>query len=258
MFSCVATLGAQSTFVAGANKLILEAWVKKGSDYFTPTTLQKLDYVPGFSAVKGKIQGYIADATLGTDAKKAEAMAAYIQKIDGMLHAPLAHGSVQNWGKVFTARAAQETLNTANPGTDPNGGATYEDAQGAWLLLHSQKDKVSNISNTQLYTGVGLTVTVTAQTQAEADQSVPGINWLGLEVVNANVEDNGHVFDKSFLGGATKAVTDATTGKPVSNIDTTGYVDQTPAAAIAKWLSSSGACGTSVNGQADTVNDPKK
>jgi hypothetical protein len=255
MFSCVATLGAQSTFVAGANKLILEAWVKKSSDYFTPATLQKLDMIPGFSAIKSKLHGYIDDTALETDAKKAEAMAAYIQKIDGLLHAPLAHGSVQNWGKVFTARAASETLNTANPPAEPNGGATYEDALGSWLLLHSQKDKVANVSNTQLFTGVGLTVTLTAQKPAETDQSVPGINWLGLEVVNAEVEDNGHVFDKSFLGGKTKAVTDATTGNPVSNIDTTGYADQTPAAAIAKWLSSSGACGTAINGQADTVNN---
>jgi hypothetical protein len=252
MFSCAATIAPQSTFTAGFNKVILDAWVKKGSDIIPADKLALLNAaVPGFSGIKTKIEGYLDDATLDTDAKKADAIAAYIKKIDGVMHIPLAHGGLQNWGKYFTGRFAGETLNTSTE--TPNAGKTIEDAQGAFLVLHGRKDIVANVSNSQVYTGVGASVTAALLNKANAPQAAPGVNWVGLEVQPLDgVSDNNHVSDASFLAGTT--VVDASS-KAVSTVDTANYVGKTPAATIAQFLSATGACGVAINGQADTENN---
>ncbi len=252
MFSCAATIAPQSTFTAGFNKVVLDAWVKKGGDYIPPDTLKLLNAaVPGYAGIKTKIETYLDDATLDTDAKKAAAIAGYIKKIDGVMHIPLAHGGLQNWGKYFSGSFAGQKLNTST--TTPNGGATIEDSQGAFLVLHGRKDKVSSISNSQVYTGVGASVTAALQDKANAPQAAPGINWVGLEVTPLDsVKDNNHVTDASFLAGAT--VVDAAS-KMASNLDTANYVGKTPAGAIGQFLSATGACGVAINGQADTDNN---
>jgi hypothetical protein len=255
MFSCAATIAPQSTFTAGFNKLMLDAWVKKGSDVIPAEKLALLNAaVPGFSGIKTKIESYLDDASLDTDDKKAASIAGYIKKIDGVMHIPLAHGAVQNWGKYFQGRYVNESLNTSTE--TPNGGATIEDAQGAFLVLHGRKDIVSNVSNSQVYTGVGASVTAALLNKANAPQAAPGINWVGLEVQPADgVSDNNHISDASFLGG--KTIVDANS-KTVSTVDTANYVDKTPAATIAQFLSSTGACGVAINGQADTENNPAR
>jgi hypothetical protein len=255
MFSCAATIAPQSTFTAGFNKIMLDSWVKKGSDVIPADKIALLNAaVPGFSGIKSKIEGYLDDATLDTDDKKAASIAAYIMKIDGVMHIPLAHGGLQNWGKYLNGRFAGETLNTSTE--TPNGGTTIEDAQGAFLVLHGRKDIVSNVSNSQIYTGVGAGVTTALLTKANAPQAAPGINWVGLEVQPLDgVSDNNHVSDVSFLAG--KTVVDANS-KAVSTVDTANYVGKTPAETIAQFLSSTGACGVAINGQADTENNPAR
>jgi hypothetical protein len=252
MFSCAATIAPQSTFTAGFNKVMLDAWVKKGSDIIPSDKLALLNAaVPGFAGIKTKIESYLDDATLDTDEKKANAIAGYIKKIDGVMHIPLAHGGLQNWGKYFTGSYAGEKLNTSTE--TPNAGKTIEDAQGAFLVLHGRKDIVANVSNSQVYTGVGASVTSALLNKANAPQAAPGINWVGLEVQPLDgVSDNNHVSDASFLAGTT--VVDASS-KAVSTVDTTNYVGKTPAATIAQFLSATGACGVAINGQADTENN---
>lgn len=255
MFSCAAAIAPQSTFSAGFNKIILNSWVNQGSDFVAADKLALLNAaVPGFASMKATVQSYLDDATLDTDAKKGAAIAGYIKKIDGVMHIPLAHGGLQNWGKYFQGRFAGESLNTST--TTPNGGPTIEDAQGAFLVLHGRNDVVANISNSKIYTGVGAGVTTTLMSKESAPQAAPGINWVGLEVAAlAGVTDNGHVSDASFLGG--KTVVDADS-KMVSTVSTTIYVDKTPGETIGVFLSTSGACATAINGQADATNNPDR
>ncbi len=239
MFSCALLAAPQASFVSGSNRLLLESWVREGSNVLSSTDRALAEKVPGFAAIHAKIQSLRNDATLADNEAKATAIVNYVNSIDLLSQTYLMQVGLQNFGKVLTAARISSTDLTLSA-------STLKAAQGAMLLLHGTEDAVANVGNSALLSsyGVGL------NSSLPSDGSVPGVRWLslGISPPAANVDENGdlfandygHVDSSSFTSGLSSL-----SGGLDSNITETEYLEKTPAAVIASFLASQ--CAMSMN-----------
>ncbi|MBC7661490.1 MAG: hypothetical protein H7249_17475 [Chitinophagaceae bacterium] len=242
LFSCAVLLSPQTSFTSGKNKLYLDYWSKESSNILNTAQEAAIDFIPGFGLIHSKISGMRTDPSLSDDAK-ATAISSYVRSIDLLLHVPLIHAGLENFGKQFRAKL----LATSNATGASNTSAA---SQGAMLVLHGKFDQIADISNSELLTGVGV---ATTQSVIEGKQA-PGIKWLGLgvEPPAANVDANnklpagdyGHISSPSFIGGTTSTLA----GSMSSNTATDAYLMKSPAEVTAKWIGS--ACVDSINANA--------
>ncbi len=257
LFSCSISGAPQSTFTAGLNKIILNYWVSGGSDFLSSAKQAALARIPGFAAIKAKIDGIKANG--GTEDEQASAIATYIESIDSTYHMGLIHGGLANWGKVmqsnsklFEAGIQTALSNTSAAATaSASATATLAAAQGAGLILHGTSDIVASVSNSQLFSAIA--VSTSTALEAASPRLVGGVNWLALGIAPTadypvdGTLDVGHVSNSSFLKGkAVEAATSSMTSD--SSFTIADYKDKTPVEAITTWLTS---CEASVSAAAN-------
>lgn len=238
MFSCSLLASPQASIISGSNRLLLESWVRGGSDILGPADRAAAEAIPGFAAIHAKIQGIRNDANLA-DADKVSAIKAYVEKIDLVSSAALMQVGVQNFGKIYSA----QLLANSSPGS---AAATKSAAQGAVLLMHGTQDQVANIGNSVLLSNYG----VGTSESLIAAELTAGTNWLALgikppvgsvnELGNLPITDLHHVDSPNFINGLS-----SDTGDLISNIDTSEFVDLTPPTLIATWSQS--VCNPAIN-----------
>ncbi|RYZ47321.1 MAG: hypothetical protein EOP07_27105 [Proteobacteria bacterium] len=158
-----------------------------------------------------------------------------MKAIDLLLHMPLYHGGLQNFGKQFTAK-----LIAANPmGNVAQAAATAKASQGATLILHGTKDKVADVGNSILLAGVG----VKTSSELVFDSIAPGVKWLSLDIEpppssldefgKLPANDFGHVSSANFING-----TSGQDSQMDTNVAVTEFLSLTPGAVTAKWIGS--------------------
>jgi hypothetical protein len=236
-FSCAVSAGGNFTFAHGKNKVYLNYWVAGYSDFIPVASQAALDAIPGFKEVHATIAAIRDDATKDEDTKASE-IAAYVKAIDSSFLMSLYHGSVANWGKLYRAKIYSGAYAAGDTTAAVPAAKTLAAAQGAVLVLNGTKDKVADISNSLIFTGVGAGVTSAIATEKGTTGSTSplatlgGNNWLSLGI-NQDGSDNGHISDVSFLTG--KAISKSLT-KMTSTVDEASYLDKVPTDIISAWL----------------------
>lgn len=236
-FSCAVSAGGNFTFAHGKNKVYLNYWVAGYSDFIPVASQAALDAIPGFKEVHATIAAIRDDATKDEDTKASE-IAAYVKAIDSSFLMSLYHGSVANWGKMYRAKYYAGAYAAGVTAAGVPAAKTLAAAQGAILVLNGTKDKVADISNSLIFTGVGAGVTSAIATEKGTTGSTSplatlgGNNWLSLGI-NQDGSDNGHISDVSFLTG--KAISKTLT-KMTSTVDEASYLDKVPTDIISAWL----------------------
>ncbi|WP_218110330.1 hypothetical protein [Oligoflexus tunisiensis] len=243
-FSCAISAGGNYTLAHGKNKVYLNYWVAGYSDFIPAASQQALEAIPGFKEIHATIAAIRDDASKD-EATKADEIAAYVKSIDSSFLMSLYHGSVANWGKMYRAKyyaGAAEAQASSNPtaaaAAASTAAKTLAAAQGAGLVLNGTLDKVADISNSLIFTGIGAGVTAAIATEkGTTDSTSPlaslgGVNWLSLGI-NEDGSDNGHVSDVSFMTG--KAISKDLT-KMTTTVDEASYLDKTPNEIITSWL----------------------
>lgn len=232
LFSCSLLVSGQHTFTSGFNKVYLDYWAKESSSILGPSQTSLLESIPTFAIVHSKIKGIRNDANLSED-DRAKAISDYVKSIDLLLHIPLYHGGLQNFGKQFTAKILLAT----NPANAEQAAATVKASQGATLILHGSKDKVADVGNSILLAGVG----VQTSSALVFDNIAPGVKWLSLDIEpppasldefgNLPANDFGHVSSANFINGTTGQDSQMDT-----NVAVTEFLSLTPGAVTAKWI----------------------
>ncbi|MBC7532891.1 MAG: hypothetical protein H7318_15060 [Oligoflexus sp.] len=229
LFSCSLLIAPQASFTSGKNKIYLDFWSKESSSVLTPAQALAIESIPTFASIHAKIKAFRADSAKSED-DRATAIADYVKGIDLLMHLPLVHGGLQNFGKQFTSKllAGSNATSAAN---------TSKAAQGHLLLLHGSKDKIADVGNSDLLSGVG----VETSNEMVLAGLVPGVKWLALDVAPpaASLDesgalpasDYGHVSSANFVAGTTAQETSVQ-----SNYTVTEYLSLTPAAVTAKWF----------------------
>ncbi|HYX39860.1 MAG TPA: hypothetical protein VE954_42740 [Oligoflexus sp.] len=246
-FSCAVSAGGNFTLAHGKNKVYLNYWVAGYSDFIPAASQTALEAIPGFKEIHATI-ATIRDDAAKDEATKAAEIAAYVKAIDSSFLMSLYHGSVANWGKMYRAKYYAGAAAALAAGGNAAGAAaaastatkTLAAAQGANLVMNGTKDKVADLSNSLIFTGVGAGVTAAIATEKGTTGSTSplaalgGVNWLSLGI-NQDGSDNGHVSDVTFLTG--KSISKTLT-KITSTVDEAAYLDKMPSEIISAWLTS--------------------
>jgi hypothetical protein len=242
-FSCSMLVGGNYTYAHGRNKLYFERWVKGTSGIISDTAAAQLDAIPGFASIRTTIEAKKAEGA--DETAKATLIANYIKSIDTAFNTTMIHAAVANWGKVYQTKYLAAVAEATNDVTKAAlAKTTLAAAQGAGLILNGTSDKVADVSNSMVLSGIAGTVTATiAKEKANADstsalKALGGVNWLalGVEKPSDAAADTGHISDLSFQTG--KVVSKTITGM-TSVADETDYIGKTPSEVIATWLKSS-------------------
>lgn len=227
LFACSLLIAPQASFTAGKNKLYFDFWAKESSNILTTAQTTAIEAIPTFAAIHAKIKALRNDATKSED-DRATAIADYVKDIELLMHVPLLHGGLQNFGKLFTSKLLGATESASK---------TLKAAQGHMLLLHGTKDRIADVGNSNLLSEVG----VITSNELALDNLAPGVKWLALDVEPASSSldedgllpssDYGHVSSANFIGGTTDQATSMQ-----SNYTVAEYLNLTPAAVTAKWF----------------------
>lgn len=244
MFSCSLLASPQASFISGSNRLLLESWVREGSNVLGASERAAAEFIPGFASIHAKIKAIRENAALSDEEKVAQ-IKAYAQKIDLVNATALMQVGVQNFGKIFTSQVLAATDATLS-------NTTKAKAQGSILLIHGTQDQVANVGNSALLSTYGIATSEVLLSQG----LTAGTNWLALGITppEASVDELGdlpatdldHVDSASFTNGQS-----ANAGGLESNI--TGeedYIGLTPPALISSWALTQ--CMASMNANSGT------